>query len=95
MLSGLIWVQTVCKNYNQTTKVIAGKERAKELIPWFSFSHLYDISDYDRYDLKENLRKVVGKALQTREKMFTLSKHQCFQRESGNPQLERDFPSTS
>ena len=28
----LIWIQTVCKGYQQTTKVAAGKERAKDYL---------------------------------------------------------------
>ena len=30
-MHGLIWVQTVCKGYKQTTKVATGRERIKRL----------------------------------------------------------------
>ena len=32
VLSGLIWVQTVCKDYQQMTKVAAGRQRVKKLL---------------------------------------------------------------
>ena len=32
ILSVLIWVQTLCKGYQQTTKVAASKERVKSIV---------------------------------------------------------------
>ena len=34
LLSGLIWVQTVCKGYQQTTKVATNKERVESVLAW-------------------------------------------------------------
>ena len=36
-MSVLIWVQTVCKGYQLTTKVTASKERGKTWIKWRDF----------------------------------------------------------
>ena len=35
ILSGLIWLQTVCKAYQQTAKVTASKERVKQISELF------------------------------------------------------------
>ena len=48
-LSVLIWVQTVCKGYQQTTKVAACKERVKFV--------LYNIN----FTLKENLVMIISR----------------------------------
>ena len=34
-LSGLSWVQTVCKSYQQTAKVAASKERVKSVVLFY------------------------------------------------------------
>ena len=58
MLSGLIWVQTVCKGYQQTTKVVLSSQRVKYktacwylfwLKPWLKLisfgSNLFDLAN--------------------------------------------------
>ena len=35
ILSGLIWVQTICKDYQQMTKFVAGRQRAISLHVWY------------------------------------------------------------
>ena len=45
VLLGLIWVQTVCKGYQQGTKASTIKERAKESVPELQ---RYRILEYSR-----------------------------------------------
>ena len=40
IMSVLIWVQTICKGYQRTTKVVASKERAQQLDKNYSVSPL-------------------------------------------------------
>ena len=42
ILSVLIWVQTVCKGYQQTTKVAARKERVKTITGYCVYQNIKD-----------------------------------------------------
>ena len=49
ILSVLLWVQTVCKGYHQTTKVVASKERVDLLYPyWLSGISFIAVCFYHR-----------------------------------------------
>ena len=49
--NALIWVQTVCKGYQQTTKVVVSKERVKKPNDYFRKNRVSNSLDPDQAQL--------------------------------------------
>ena len=64
ILSVLIWAQTVCRNYQQTTKVTASKEKVN------AFTHVlsYCLEDHRDPHMKVGAQWLSGRVLDSRPK---------------------------
>ena len=60
MCQYLIWVQTVCKGYQQTKKVTASKERAKLGKLIFLFVYFFYLFTYFKLSLQKSLNMLVS-----------------------------------
>ena len=58
IMSVLIWVQSICKGYQQMTKVAASKERVNPLHVWYYLSTAFLLKNY--IFAKNSIRNVIS-----------------------------------